>query len=374
MASSATRAMPLRRTRALHTRHELTRRHQPPRCPLLLLFALHTRGACAWALPGCCAEPRLSAAVSCVPPPRSGEVSTMVASSAYGAGMTQTDMMERDQLVLVDSSDRVSGAMSKREAHSFSAATPRGCLHRAFSCFLFDTEGRMLLTKRAASKITFPSVWTNACCSHPLHGAVPNEVDHDDVDLAMPGAKHAARRKLQHELGIDPAEACTPRAECTSAYGCTAVPPCCQVPHEDFRFLSRFHYWAADVLTSGAETPWGEHEIDYILFIQADVTLDPNPDEVGEVRYVTAQELREMLADPTLRWSPWFVGIMERAGWEYWADLEEALKENGRFITREIVFFDPPDGFVAKYNLESHGRETGVQQIARESKAASIAE
>merc|ERR1719504_203694 len=90
-------------------------------------------------------------------------------------------MMDKDMLILVDDKDRASGAMSKREAHQFSAETPRGYLHRAFSCFLFDGQGRMLLTRRADSKITFPGVWTNACCSHPLHGRTPEEANPDEV-------------------------------------------------------------------------------------------------------------------------------------------------------------------------------------------------
>ena len=55
---------------------------------------------------------------------------------------------------------------------------------------------------------------------------------------------------------------------------------------------------------------------------------------------------------------------MERGGWEYWANLEEALREGGRFVTRDIVFFDPPPEFYAKYNLPSHDKETGVQQLS----------
>ena len=254
--------------------------------------------------------------------------------------------MNKDMLILVDEQDRVSGAMSKREAHVFSAETPRGWLHRAFSVFIFDQQGRMLITKRAESKITFPGVWTNACCSHPLHGRVPEEVDYaaeagHGADLSMPGAKHAARRKLLHELGIEPA----------------------QLPHDDFRFLTRFHYWAADTLTYGDSPPWGEHEVDYILFVRGAVDLTPNVDEVDECRYVTPDELRAMLREDGLRWSPWFVGIMERGGFEWWANLDEALARDGRYVDPQITYFDPPKEHVAVYNLPSHGPLTGVRQV-----------
>jgi len=260
--------------------------------------------------------------------------------------------MNQDQLVLVDDQDRVSGAMSKREAHTFSDATPRGWLHRAFSCFVFDAQGRMLLTRRADSKITFPGVWTNACCSHPLHGRTPVEVDvtaaDGTVDHAMPGIKHAARRKLRHELGIDPA----------------------QLPHAEFRYLTRFHYWAADTLTYGADAPWGEHEVDYVLLVRGDVTLQLNPDEVGAHRYVTAEELRAMLREEGLRWSPWFVGIMERGGWDWWANLDEALQVNSRFVDDEIHYFDPPEEHVGAFNLPTHDRLTGVRQLPTAARAA----
>lgn len=65
----------------------------------------------------------------------------------------------------------------------------------------------------------------------------------------MPGVKNAAVRKLDHELGI--------AAE--------------DVPIDSFKFLTRLHYYAADAVTHGPNAPWGEHEIDYILFIQASV-------------------------------------------------------------------------------------------------------
>ena len=71
-------------------------------------------------------------------------------------------------------------------------------LHRAFSVFLFNTRGELLLQQRSDAKITFPGHWTNTCCSHPL--SVAGELEETE---AM-GVKRAAQRKLQHELGIMP--------------------------------------------------------------------------------------------------------------------------------------------------------------------------
>merc|ERR1719171_2311766 len=98
--------------------------------------------------------------------------------------------------------------MNKYNVHKFIAGQPKGVLHRAFSVMLFDAEGRLLLQQRAASKITFPGVWTNTCCSHPLHGMNPPEVDSPAaVASGDPvGAKRAAVRKLGHELGIPASE------------------------------------------------------------------------------------------------------------------------------------------------------------------------
>ncbi len=123
--------------------------------------------------------------------------------------MSQSQFMERDTVLVLDANDNVVGSASKRESHVFSHETPRGILHRAFSVFLFEaaddgTPSRLLLQKRASTKITFPNVWTNTCCSHPLHGMDNDEVDDpDDVESGtVRGAKYAAMRKLGHELGV----------------------------------------------------------------------------------------------------------------------------------------------------------------------------
>lgn len=88
--------------------------------------------------------------------------------------------MKRDECILVDEQDAITGSGSKHSAHTFNAEQPRGLLHRAFSVFLFNEDNQLLLQRRADSKITFPRVWTNTCCSHQLHGYEPIEVDSDE--------------------------------------------------------------------------------------------------------------------------------------------------------------------------------------------------
>ena len=77
-----------------------------------------------------------------------------------------------------------------------------------------------------------------------------------------------------------------------------------------FKFQTRLHYCARDASTAGEGSgwSWGEHEMDYILLIRTDdpVDLIPNPEEVDNHKYVTQDELREMMRDEDLLWSPWF--------------------------------------------------------------------
>lgn len=277
----------------------------------------------------------------------------------YGIGMDQDDMMESDLLIAVDANDIVieDAHLTKRNGHAFSKDTPRGILHRAFSFFLFNQDNKMLLTQRASTKITFPNVWTNTCCSHPLQNMQLHGQHKDEVDItpgaypSFPGIKHAACRKLKHELGIDP----------------------CYIPHSQIQFITRFHYWAADTITynedgeAGSGCPWGEHEVDYILFMQTneDIPVHANPDEVSDYKYVSIAELQTMMNEEKgedgqpLLWSPWFCGIMDRGGWDYWNDLDGSL--NGKYTNDQIQYFDPPTEHYASYNLPNHDRySTGV--------------
>lgn len=217
----------------------------------------------------------------------------------------------------------------------FTAQQPHGLLHRAFSVFLFDSRGRLLLQRRASHKKTFASVWTNTCCSHPLHGLSPDEVD--DASLVAssgraPGAELAAARKLPQELGVNPLEI------------------------DSMAYLTRLHYCASDP----AGTGFGEHEMDYVLVARGEPRVEPNPDEVDDVRYVTPLELRNMM-DPAsgLLWSPWFRIIAAELLPEWWKRLDEAsVAARGIARPADIVRFGLPNDVSAWARAAEQGRKT----------------
>lgn len=253
-----------------------------------------------------------------------------------GSVMSQNDFMEKDTVLVLDTKDNVVGSETKKAAHIFNTDQPRGVLHRAFSVFIFDeSTNELLLQQRAASKITFPSVWTNTCCSHPLHGMEPPEIDtpEDVQNASVNGVKYAAIRKLDHELGI----------------------PNDQVPIGKFKFLTRLHYWAADTVTHGTKSTWGEHEIDYVLFLtvpsKSALTINPNPDEIDDIKWVTKSKLVSMMEDSNLLFSPWFRIIVKKwvlggdsdrskKGW--WDDLSVTMNTDNFVDVKNIHPFDPP--------------------------------
>ena len=226
-------------------------------------------------------------------------------SSWSSAGKSQEWFMLKDECLIVNYNDEVIGSDNKYNVHKFVSGQPKGVLHRAFSVMLFDAEGRLLLQQRASSKVTFPGVWTNTCCSHPLHGQTPSEVDGPETVKAgastePTGVKHAAVRKLQHELGIAPG----------------ALDPA------RFKYMGRVHYWAADTLTHGSAAPWGEHEVDYLLLYQlpsgVELTLAPHPEEVSATAWVTRDELQSRMAADGVLWSPWFRVIVNEHLLTWW--------------------------------------------------------
>ena len=189
-----------------------------------------------------------------------------------------------EAVIVVDENDLQIGAASKVAAHH-----QAGMLHRAFSVLLFDTKNRLLLQKRAGDKVTFPNVWANSCCSHPLNSKQESELE-DSL-----GVKRAAIRKLHQELGIDPN----------------------QVKLKDFHFITKMMYSAR------MNEDWIEREIDHILVIQADVELSINQNEVSEIKWVTKDELEAMLVGEVEfdgEIAPWFRCIAGRIMTDDWWD------------------------------------------------------
>ncbi|EON60837.1 isopentenyl-diphosphate delta-isomerase [Coniosporium apollinis CBS 100218] len=232
------------------------------------------------------------------------EVNTSLIGAARNSASSDADLEGYDEeqirlmdevCIVLDDNDVPIGSASKKVCHLMSNID-QGLLHRAFSVFLFDSQNRLLLQQRATEKITFPDMWTNTCCSHPL--GIPGETG-VGLDASIQGVKRAAQRKLDQELGI--------KAE--------------DVPLENFKFLTRIHYKAP------SDGKWGEHEIDYILFIRSDPRLEPNPNEVRDTCYVSEQELKAMFKDDTLTFTPWFKLICESMLFEWWEHLDSGLEK-----------------------------------------------
>lgn len=134
-------------------------------------------------------------------------------------------------------------------------------------------------------------------------GVAGETKDVNNLDNAIYGAKVAAQRKLDHELGI----------------------PISDTPLDQFTYLTRIHYKSA----SGDESSkWGEHEIDYILILKAknDITINANYNEVKDFKYVDAKELKEMFEDENLVFTPWFKLICQSFLFKWWNNLSDLEK------------------------------------------------
>ena len=190
-----------------------------------------------------------------------------------GLDSDQRSMMT-ELCILVDKDDNPIGGASKKECHH-----GEGALHRAFSVLLFDSNDRLLVQKRASTKITFPSIWANTCCSHPLM------VSEEGVMTEEP-VRSAAIRKMEQELGIP--------SEISKKW--------------DFNEIGKFKY------SSRWNHEWIEREIDHVLMVRGDTDIKPNLNEVEAFEWVHLDEVGNMVTQ-TGRWSdeivaPWFKAIV----------------------------------------------------------------
>ena len=155
-----------------------------------------------------------------------------------------------EQVILVDEQDRQVGVGEKMETHR------TGALHRAFSVFVFDSAGRLLLPKSAGTKDHSGGLWSNPCCGHPRPGEATVE---------------AARRRLREEMNFD----CELRGA--------------------FSFLYRVEF----------DNRLVEHEYDHVLVGRFDGEPAPEPSEVEDWRWVSGDELARALNAHPERYSYW---------------------------------------------------------------------
>ncbi|PWZ10630.1 Isopentenyl-diphosphate Delta-isomerase I [Zea mays] len=211
-----------------------------------------------------------------------------------GMDAVQRRLMFEDECILVDEQDNVIGHESKYNCHLMEKIEAGNVLHRAFSVFLFNSKYELLLQQRSATKVTFPLVWTNTCCSHPLYR------ESELIEENCAGVRNAAQRKLFDELGIVADE----------------------LPVDQFILLGRMLYMAP------SDGKWGEHELDYLLFMVRDVKLNPNPEEVADVKYVNRDQLKELLrkadaGEDGVKMSPWFRLVVDNFLMGWWDHVEQ---------------------------------------------------
>ena len=241
-----------------------------------------------------------------------------------GENPEQADMMD-EMCILVDEEDLPIGSASKLDCHRGA-----GLRHRAFSVLIFDDQDRLLLQKRASDKITFPGVWANSCCSHPL------DIDGERETEGASGVRNAAVRKMEQELGV----------------------PVGTIPQESLQFVTRMEYEAR------MNEVWVEHEIDHILVTRANVAVNPNPNEIDECRWVTKNELEEMVKAHVagkLIIAPWFDLIRQNLLKDWWNDIDDMSKHVDGTIHRFVQ--ERPDR--AGLSMMDRHRVAAEQCIAR---------
>ncbi len=166
-------------------------------------------------------------------------------------GENRVVSFDSEELILVDQNDVETGHLNKAACHDGD-----GILHRAFSLFIFDDDGQLLLQQRSAQKRLWPLYWSNSCCSHPRRGEQIEEAIH---------------RRLEQELGM----------------------------RSELEFLYKFRYQA----------PFGdkgsEHELCWVYAGHSADKPRTNSNEIADWRFVSPDDLDRELAEGPNRFTPW---------------------------------------------------------------------
>lgn len=170
---------------------------------------------------------------------------------------------ESDTLILVDDNDQEIGEMTKDKCHSGD-----GTLHRAFSLFIFNDKGDVLLQQRSNQKRLWPMYWSNSCCSHPRAGETMDD---------------AVNRRLHQELGLQ----------------------------SELQYVYKFQYHA----------PFGEQgserELCWVYLGMCDGEVKTNSNEIADWRFINSEALEAELADKSEQFTPWFKMEWQRLNQEY---------------------------------------------------------
>lgn len=158
---------------------------------------------------------------------------------------------EQELLICVDAQDQSVGSATKSQCHDGA-----GTLHRAFSIFIFNSQGQLLLQQRAEGKRLWPAFWSNSCCSHPRWG--------EDLEAA-------ANRRLTQELGLS----------------------------AQLQYLYKFEY-AAHYKNLGSE-----HELCSVFVGSSDAQPKVNANEISAWRWVDPAELTHALKHEPQNYTPW---------------------------------------------------------------------
>jgi len=158
-----------------------------------------------------------------------------------------------NEIILVSPMDEQIGSGEKLDIHQ------RGILHRGFSVYVINDEGRILLHKRALGKYHSGGLWTNSCCSHHYEGKTLEE---------------SVRCRLREELGIDEAE--------------------------NLMEIGHFMYY------SKYSDAMHEHEVDHVFVCNYSGELAPDPNEMSEVAWMDVKTLKQELLDKPDKFTSWF--------------------------------------------------------------------
>lgn len=176
-----------------------------------------------------------------------------------------------EMLILVDEDDQVVGYKDKQACHD-----NEGVLHRAFSIFIFNEKGQVLLQQRGRDKRLWPGFWSNSCCSHPRKGE---------------SMETATQRRLKEELGFI----------------------------TDLQYLYYFEYQAT------FENKGTEHELCHVYIGRYDDKVTINPTEIEDWQWIDWQDLKDEVENNPDRFTPWFKQELTVLRDQYSAEIEAII-------------------------------------------------